>query len=629
MKTIDKYCWEPADGLTLEPAALQVVKSESNALVIAGPGAGKTELLAQRACFLLETNSCKSPRKILAISFKRDAAKNLAERVEKRCGPNLSKRFQSMTYDAFAKSLIDRFYLGIPEEYRPHPVYDIAVMDRTQNDIRTAYDHAGFITPVGMRSQAVNDFLGKEIVRNALPLPKESNYPTKEAWDLLLKGKVTETSRLSFTMITRLATYLLQCNPQLKKSLQMTYSHVFLDEFQDTTHIQYEFVKTCFYNSNSVLTAVGDGKQRIMVWAGAMREIFPTFISDFEAIKYQLMMNHRSAPRLVEIQKMFFSRFNEQPISIQTSPQWHASDGQAYLHLFDDNVQEAKTVVNIIQGYINDGSHKPNDICILVKQLVNKYCTDLITEFNKHGIQARNEGDYQDFLKEDYISLCINTLILAVRRDASSWTHCRNILMDLKKVDDSSPEILISQNELSNFIMELKFDLKTIVTENDLQIIIKKITDFYTIDALKAYFPQYLRSNYIDNLSSQLANYLWEEYVKCGTMGAAIKNLLGQNTVPIMTIHKSKGLEYKTIIFIGLEDAAFFKFTDQREEDTAAFFVALSRAKNTLHFTFSKVRPFGHYCNQDKRVIADFYKALHDSGVVESVNHSTSTEVIK
>ena len=184
MKIIDKNIWEPADGLTLEPAALQVVKSENNALVIAGPGAGKTELLAQRACFLLETSTCNAPRKILAISFKRDAAKNLAERVEKRCGTELSKRFQSITYDAFAKSLVDRFYLGIPKEYRPNSVYDIAVADRTQNDIRTAYEHAGFVPPVGMRPRDINDFLEKEIVRYALPLPQESDYPTKAAWGL-------------------------------------------------------------------------------------------------------------------------------------------------------------------------------------------------------------------------------------------------------------------------------------------------------------------------------------------------------------------------------------------------------------------------------------------------------------
>lgn len=100
-KAVDE--WIPADGFVLEPNALDTVKSEQNTLVIAGPGAGKTELLAQRACFLLETNQCPYPKKILAISFKRDAAYNLKERVLKRCGSDLAVRFESMTFDAFAK----------------------------------------------------------------------------------------------------------------------------------------------------------------------------------------------------------------------------------------------------------------------------------------------------------------------------------------------------------------------------------------------------------------------------------------------------------------------------------------------------------------------------------------------
>lgn len=624
MKIIDKNRWEPADGLMLEPAALQVVKSEDNALVIAGPGAGKTELLAQRACYLLETSICKVPRKILAISFKRDAAKNLAERVEKRCGTELSKRFQSMTYDAFAKSLVDRFYLGIPEDYRPDSVYDIAVADRTQNDIRTAYEHAGFIPPAGMRPGDINNLLEKEIVRYSLPLPFDNKYPTKTAWSFLLKGEVTSTARLSFAMITRLATYLLVSNPQLRKALQLTYSHVFLDEFQDTTNIQYEFVKACFHNSNSVITAVGDGKQRIMVWAGAMREIFPTYQSDFGATTYRLVMNHRSAPRLIEIQKMFFSRFNEQPISIQTNPKWQASDGRAYLHWFENHIQEAQAIGGIVQSYLADGSHKPNDICILVKQKIDVYCSEMITEFNKIGIQVRNEGVYQDFLKEDFISLCIHTMTIAIRRNAGSWTYCRNIFLDLKNMDETSSKIHEPQRELSDFIKKLKSDLRSISNENYLGNILKRICDFYTIDALKAYFPQYMRSNYIEKLRLQLAKYLWEEYMKAGSLDIAIDNLLGKNTVPIMTIHKSKGLEYKTIIFLGLEDAAFYKFADQREEHTATFFVALSRAKDNLHFTFSKVRPIGLYRDdQDRKNIMDFYHALRDSGVVEPVVHTT------
>ena len=102
-KAVDE--WIPADGFVLEPNALDTVKSEQNTLVIAGPGAGKTELLAQRACFLLETNQCPYPKKILAISFKRDAAYNLKERVLKRCGSDLAVRFESMTFDAFAKKI--------------------------------------------------------------------------------------------------------------------------------------------------------------------------------------------------------------------------------------------------------------------------------------------------------------------------------------------------------------------------------------------------------------------------------------------------------------------------------------------------------------------------------------------
>jgi DNA helicase-2/ATP-dependent DNA helicase PcrA len=120
--------WRPA-GVTLEDAALRAVKSVNNTLVIAGPGAGKTELLAQRASFLLETGLCPPPRRILAISFKRDAATNLEDRVVRRIGRQLAARFDSMTFDAFAKDLIDRFRLALPREYRPTGDYAVLTDD--------------------------------------------------------------------------------------------------------------------------------------------------------------------------------------------------------------------------------------------------------------------------------------------------------------------------------------------------------------------------------------------------------------------------------------------------------------------------------------------------------------------
>ena len=122
--------WTPAGIDELEPNAGAVVRSSENRLVVAGPGAGKTELLAQRANFLLETGRCSPPKRILAISFKRDAAKNLESRVRERCA-EYADRFDSFTLDAFAKRIVDRFLLALPDNWRPKAGYQ--VMDRVHS----------------------------------------------------------------------------------------------------------------------------------------------------------------------------------------------------------------------------------------------------------------------------------------------------------------------------------------------------------------------------------------------------------------------------------------------------------------------------------------------------------------
>lgn len=85
--------WQSRGIDDLEPAAWRALRHEGSACVVAGPGAGKTEFLAQRAAFLLETGICPAPYRVLAISFKSDAADNLAARVRKRYPSDLASRF--------------------------------------------------------------------------------------------------------------------------------------------------------------------------------------------------------------------------------------------------------------------------------------------------------------------------------------------------------------------------------------------------------------------------------------------------------------------------------------------------------------------------------------------------------
>src|SRR4051812_37007812 len=93
--------WTPQGISSLEDRAWKALRENSTSvLVTAGAGAGKTEFLAQKAAYLLQTGTCPDPKRILAISFKRDAARNLAERVQKRCPPHQARRFDSMTFDA-------------------------------------------------------------------------------------------------------------------------------------------------------------------------------------------------------------------------------------------------------------------------------------------------------------------------------------------------------------------------------------------------------------------------------------------------------------------------------------------------------------------------------------------------
>ncbi len=102
--------WTPGGGIILEPNGETACREQCRSVAVtAGPGAGKTELLAQRADFLLRTKICPYPKRILAISFKVDAAANLAARVRERVRPDLADRLDSQTFHGFAYRLIRRF----------------------------------------------------------------------------------------------------------------------------------------------------------------------------------------------------------------------------------------------------------------------------------------------------------------------------------------------------------------------------------------------------------------------------------------------------------------------------------------------------------------------------------------
>ena len=82
-------------------------------------------------------------------------------------------------------------------------------------------------------------------------------------------------------------------------------------------------------------------------------------------------------------------------------------------------------------------------------------------------------------------------------------------------------------------------------------------------------------------------------------------------------IHKCKGLEYSAVYFVGLEDSAFWNFRNQPDEDRCTFFVALSRAKESVTFTFCKRRTGMRYPMQQHSAINEFFDLLQKPGIAE------------
>ncbi len=407
MKIVYPDKWLPCDGIILEEAANTAVRcSDRHVLVIAGPGAGKTELLAQKAAFLFQTNQCKEPQKILAISFKTDAAQNLKERVERRCGAEIKGRFVSMTYDAFAKSVLDHFKYALPEELRPAPDYLVNDSDT----IDAAFRYIGYENPDGLTPSKLKSKYDTFLTQISLPLT--GSEIGHRVWPLLLKGFNGNRATLTFKMIMMLAIYIVKTNPYIRHALHITYSYVFLDEFQDTTDIQYALVKECFFGSNTKVTAVGDNKQRIMVWAGAVKQIFKIFCDEWNPKDVRLLMNHRSAPRLVVLQQEMYASLKEKATEVCASDKWAEDDGDIALIIAGDEQLEAGAVSADILERISGGK-KPNEICILCKQLPQNYASAIIAELAKHGVRARIETDYQDLIKEPIVDLLIKFMLCA------------------------------------------------------------------------------------------------------------------------------------------------------------------------------------------------------------------------
>jgi len=617
MTIITQDKWAPAGVESLETAAEEAVKESShNVLLTAGPGAGKTELLAQRACYLLQTGICPAPKRILAISFKRDARGNLKERVELRCGKELSSRFDSMTFDGFAKGILDRFRKGLQKNWQPSNDYkiDFTISNRNQMQdiLQTALGNGGY-TQSQIQQYDSRVFEAKHLTKTFIHETRDQAVLL--VWDYLLKQR--PPSKVTFTMIGRLAEYILRCNPLLLKALRQTYAYVFLDEFQDTTQIQYDLTCTCFKGTQSLLTAVGDDKQRVMIWAGAVRNVFQIFIEDFVATPKHLISNYRSIPELVQIQHSIAQALNPEVKECVSMVDEHVDGEVCRICICNDDTIEAHFISKHISEWIETDGLQPNDICILVRQTPQRYANKLIDKLNELGIKARVESELQDLLAEPITKLLVSMLkLLVLKKSPVDWNNIIEFLSIVHEFDDTSTVDI--ENELGFFVIENRDVIATSSdwTNDSVKGLLEVLIGFLCLDDIQNAYRQYEQGTYLEDLVNSIAAHLADR-LSVMTWEDTIYDFEGHDSIPIMTLHKSKGLEFHTVVFIGLEDQALWNYDNNPDEETCGFFVAFSRAKKRIILTASLSRPdrFGNRREQSIDSVKPLYELLSQSGI--------------
>lgn len=531
--------WCPSDGLALEPYALTAVTSTGkNIVVAAGPGAGKTELLAQRADFLLRTGACPYPRRILAISFKVDAARNLRERVRRRVGSQLAAQFDSFTFHAFAKRIVDNYRPALTGQNALSPNYRLDVHNQIQYE------------------------------------------------------------QITFDDLVPLALEILKSNRYAKNGIRQTYSHVFLDEFQDATAPQYNLLKELFWDSRTFLTAVGDGKRKIMTWAGALNGILHTFADDFSAIPLPLYQNFRSAPRLHRMQNRMIAEMD--PAAVSPGQELTGDDGVVEIRGFDTSSEESETLAERIQDWLDEGVD-PGEIAVLVRQQAGLYTAPLGEELAKRGIPFRNEQESQDLNAEPAAVLVFNFLrVIAGDGQADAYVE---LMRFSNRSNLPEEESLQFDRRLKNLLQEARQKVR--VSEGDhsapqfWSIWTEKFLSLISRPTLVALSPSYQQGQRLDEVIHQALDAFEQELSNCGDVVVALKRLSGKEAVRFLNIHKCKGLEFEKVIILGVENEMFW---GDKSNSLAEYFVAVSRAKNHLVLTWARFRPrpIGHVKRWDE-----------------------------
>ncbi len=564
--------------------------------------------LAVRPCF---------PWKILAITFTNKAAGELKERLARILGEQSGEIWASTFHSSCARILRrDAQRLG----FTPHfTIYDTDDSRRLLKNCLKDLDISEKILPI----RSVLSEISR--AKDSLILPKEFAQSAGADWRLSQIAKVYEryqdellkANAMDFDDLLVNTIRLFELNPDVLEYYQNRFEYVLVDEYQDTNHAQYVFVKL-LTETHRNLCVVGDDDQSIYKFRGATIENILSFEETFQNAKtIRLEQNYRSTQNILDAANAVISHnFGRKGKTLWTA---NKNGPRISCYTAENELDEADQIARTIENKVAQG-RKFSDFAILYR--MNTQSNALERIFLKSAIPYRIVGGLRFYERAEIRDVISYLSVINNPSDAIRLTRIIN-----------KPKRAIGERTValaSGIAANLGVDLFTVISRADqyapLSRSASKLKEFaamigelsqkaeegtsleelYQLLLEKTEFLAYLKTEYedfedrIDNVNELLSNIVtFEESRETATLSDFLEEISlltdldnydekGDGVV-MMTIHSAKGLEFPVVFLPGMEEGIFpgmqsIYSPGEIEEERRLAYVAITRAKEELYF---------------------------------------------
>ncbi|MES2387754.1 MAG: UvrD-helicase domain-containing protein [Bacteroidota bacterium] len=619
-----------------EPQRNAVKATEGPVMIIAGAGSGKTRVLTYRIAHLMELGV--EPYNILALTFTNKAAAEMRQRIEKVVGNDARNLWMGTFHSVFAKILrFEAQHIGYPSNFTIYDTEDSRSLLRSIIKEFALDDKVYKVNGVHARiSDAKNRLVAHEEYNlNPIYYQADSDAKRPEIGRIYAAycQRLFRAGSMDFDDLLFNTNVLFRDHPEVLNKYQQKFHYIMVDEYQDTNISQYLITRKLAAVRQNI-AVVGDDAQSIYSFRGADIRNILNFEKDYPDMQvFRLEQNYRSTQVIVEAANNVIKNNKDQ----LKKTVWTANMSGELIDLIKTSTdnEEAKVVAStIFEEKVREGWHN-HEFAILYR--TNAQSRALEEALRRMNIRYRIIGGLSFYQRKEIKDLLGYLRFIVNPNDEEALKRIIN--MPKRGIGDTTiARIFATAGENGVPLWDVIGNINAILTGRSATaisgfaalirsfMVAAQEKDAFTLASQVAKETGLLRELYEDKTPEGLSRYenvqellnAIKEFTdnpeqEDKAVGAFLQSVAlltdadakadDNDTVTLMTIHAAKGLEFKSVFVVGLEENLFpsqmmLESRADLEEERRLFYVAITRAEKRLHLSFADSRyRFGSIIN--------------------------------